>query len=92
MTKTIIDIIIMIKVTFDMDGLTFKLEVVEPQPVVHRGDVDGDDDVDIDDVTLLISYLLGKGVTINFANSDMDGSQSISIDDITLLIDVLLGK
>jgi hypothetical protein len=60
--------------------------------VVHRGDVDGDDDVDIDDVTLLISYLLGKGVTINFANSDMDGSQSISIDDITLLIDVLLGK
>ena len=80
------------KVTFDMDGLTFKLEVVEPQPVVHRGDVDGDEDVDIDDVTLLISYLLGKGVTINFANSDMDDSQSISIDDITLLIDVLLGK
>jgi len=77
--------------TFDLDHLTFKLEVVEPQPVILRGDVDGNGEVDIWDVTLLISRVLGEGVEIVFANSDLDGDNEISINDITIVIDIVLG-
>ena len=77
--------------TFDLNNLTFRLDVVQPQSIVFRGDVDDNKVVDIDDVTLLISYVLGHGVDINFINSDLDGDQTISIDDITALISIILG-
>ena len=55
-----------------------------------RGDVDGDGNVNIDDVTALIDYLLGTNSNINLQGADCDESGDISIDDVTTLIDYLL--
>jgi surface protein len=55
-----------------------------------RGDVDGDQNVNIDDVTALIDYLLGTNSNINLQGADCDESGDISIDDVTTLIDYLL--
>jgi len=56
-----------------------------------RGDVDGDGNVSISDVTALIDYLLSNdatGIDTDAADCDEDGS--ISISDVTALIDSLL--
>ena len=56
-----------------------------------RGDVDGDGDVNIADVTALIDYLLSgdaTGVDLDAADCDKDGD--VNIADVTSLIDYLL--
>ena len=56
-----------------------------------RGDVNGDDNVNISDVTDLINYLLGgtiSGFNVNAADCDQGGS--INISDVTALINFLL--
>lgn len=60
----------------------------EPETVAVRGDVDGNGNVNIDDVTALIDYLLKGGNTP--LNGDCDASGNITIDDVTSLIDYLL--
>ena len=55
-----------------------------------RGDVDDSGNVNIDDVTALIDYLLGTNTGINLQGADCDESGNISIDDVTALIDYLL--
>lgn len=56
-----------------------------------RGDVDGDGDVNISDVTALIDYLLTNDASnINLNNADCNQDSSINISDVTALIDYLL--
>lgn len=58
---------------------------------VLAGDVDGDGKLNIDDVALLISYLLSaNGDMINMDNADVDGDKNINISDVTTLIRMLL--
>ena len=79
--------------TFNVDNNTFMLQVLETQPVVKRGDVDGNGMVDIDDVALLISVILGNNNSeYNSLNSDLDGDNVLSIDDVTLIIAMILGN
>ncbi|MBQ6079703.1 MAG: PCMD domain-containing protein [Muribaculaceae bacterium] len=60
-------------------------------PNVKRGDVNGDGNVTIADVTALIDYLLtGNASAINLANADVNNDEGISIADVTALIDMLL--
>lgn len=61
---------------------------------VTLGDVNGDNSVDIDDVTLLISYILGNATAnqIQMAAADLNGDNSIDIDDVTALIARILGN
>ena len=55
------------------------------------GDVNGDDVVSIEDITVLIDYLLsGNEDIINPYAADVNGDGSISIADVTALIDLLL--
>lgn len=54
------------------------------------GDVNGDNSVNISDVTALIDYLLTGHTSIVFENADVDGDDGISISDVTALIDKLL--
>ena len=61
----------------------------EPEIQALRGDINNDGMVSIDDVTILIDYLLAGG-NINEVNADCNHSGHISIDDVTLLIDYLL--
>jgi Leucine-rich repeat (LRR) protein len=56
-----------------------------------RGDVDGNGNVNISDVTALIDYLLsGNASGINVSAADCDQNGAINISDVTALIDYLL--
>ena len=56
-----------------------------------KGDVDGDGNVNISDVTTLIDYLLsGDASGLNLAGADCDQGGSVNIADVTALIDYLL--
>ena len=56
-----------------------------------RGDVDGDGQVKISDVTALINYLLsGDASSINLQAADCDQDGNIKISDVTALINYLL--
>ena len=57
---------------------------------VVRGDVDGDGNVSIDDLTMLIDCLLTGAEASQGADCDLDGE--ISIDDVTALVDFLLSS
>ena len=59
--------------------------------VATRGDVNGDNNVSIGDVTELIDYLLsGNATGINLDAADCNQDSSVSIGDVTTLIDYLL--
>ena len=56
-----------------------------------RGDVDGNQRVEMDDLTLLINYLLGgdaSGINMEGANCDLE--DDVTMDDLTVLINYLL--
>lgn len=57
-----------------------------------RGDVSGNDRLSIDDVTMLIDYLLGDPSLDEFqvAATDVNGDGVTTISDTTALIDMLL--
>ncbi|MBQ9575713.1 MAG: hypothetical protein IJV11_02425, partial [Muribaculaceae bacterium] len=60
---------------------------------VMSGDVDGDGNINIQDVTALINFLLkGDASMINTANADVDADGSIKIGDVTTLINLLLSS
>ena len=55
------------------------------------GDVNDDGQVNITDVTLLISAVLNDNFTdINQTNADLDDSGNLNITDVTLLIALVL--
>ena len=56
-----------------------------------RGDVNGDGNVNITDVTDLIDYLLsGNTSAVNLVAADVNGDNNVNITDVTDLIDYLL--
>ncbi len=60
-------------------------------PEVKLGDVNGDGQVNISDVTALIDYLLSDDASgVNLSEADCNRDGSISISDVTALIDYLL--
>lgn len=64
---------------------------IAPMPVVP-GDVNGDGNVGIADVTDLIDYILGNELdSFNEANADIDSDGNITIADVTGIIDAMLG-
>lgn len=57
----------------------------------QRGDVDGDGDVSISDVSLLIDYLLsGSATDFNLVGADADQDGEVGIADASAIIDYLL--
>ncbi len=59
------------------------------QPQVLKGDIDGDGEVTIGDVTALIDILL-SGDTMSNPAADVDEDGEVIISDVTALIDILL--
>jgi len=61
-----------------------------------RGDADDDGDLDLDDLTAIIDYMLnGDETAINKDNADCNvkgGDGSVNLDDVTALIDYLLNN
>ena len=59
--------------------------------VVLRGDVNGDGQVTIADVTALVNIILGsQGGDTSVA--DLNGDSQITIADVTSLVNIILGK
>lgn len=72
-------------------GITLQATQSGSGSTVVKGDVNGDGDMSIDDVTTLIDYLLSNNVNIiNQEAADIDEDGRISIDDVSTLIDLLL--
>ena len=57
-----------------------------------NGDTNGNGELNISDVTVLIDELLESGSTTSFnaINADINGDGNITISDVTALIDKLL--
>ena len=56
-----------------------------------RGDVNNDQNVDINDVTALINYVLtGNAAGVNMANANCDLQGNVDINDVTALINFVL--
>ena len=71
---------------------TSSYTIVFPEvPAFIPGDVNDDQSVDIDDVTLLIAHIL-HGDSINELAGDMNEDDSIDIDDVTAIIQMILGN
>lgn len=66
------------------------LEEGETPPVGKRGDLNGDNIVDVSDVNLMIDMVLGKWNPIPAA--DLNNSGLVDVSDVNLLIDIVLGK
>ena len=56
-----------------------------------RGDLNGDDIVDVTDVSIMIDMVLGKQEH-NLAIGDLDGNSMIDVSDVSAIIDIVLGK
>jgi len=68
------------------------LLITKGQPT-QLGDVNNDGERDINDVTTLIDYVLGKDPhPINLDAANVNEYGDIDIDDIITLIDILLGN
>ena len=63
---------------------------VEPPATVIPGDVNGDNDVTIADVSALIDMLLENGPYT--PGADVNGDNDVTIADVSALIDILLGN
>ena len=74
------------------DRIAWMDEKLDYDPTAYkRGDVDGDGNVSIADVTALIDYLLsGNSDGVNTVNADCNEDSAINISDVTALIDYLL--
>ena len=60
-------------------------------PQLLKGDVNGDGDVNVNDVTVLINYILGKNPTpFVEANANVNGDEGINVNDVTALINLIL--
>ena len=72
-------------------GDYFALDNIKIAPKTMRGDVDGDGDVGVADVTTLIDYLLtGNETGVNLAAANVDGDSTVGVADVTALIDYIL--
>jgi hypothetical protein len=58
-----------------------------------KGDINGDGEVNVADVTTLVDYILGKNPTnCNESACDINGDNEINVSDVTSLVDIILGK
>ena len=70
-----------------------RFEHIEGMTVMGNGDVNGDGQLSISDVTALIDMLLsGQTGAANPINADVDGNGEVTIKDVTSLIDKLLNS
>lgn len=78
----------------DLEGVTAVYLTTAPeQPEVVSGDVDGDGEIGVSDVTSLVDLLLaGELRQLNHEAADVDGDGMIGISDVTTLVDELLNK
>ena len=86
-----------IQAHYTVDGVTTSSNIVYlevyPKPITLLGDVNCDGNVNIADVTMLISYVLGSRPNpFNKFNADVTEDNTLNIADVTRLISMILSK
>ena len=73
---------------------TFFVYTVTPVEMTHLlGDVNLDGEINMEDVTMLVAYILGKQMdTFSEENADVNGDDDITIADVTALVNIVLSK
>ena len=66
-------------------------EISVTTPLFAKGDINGDGQVAIGDVTLLVNIILGKSTDAS-GRADVNGDGQINISDVTALVNLILGK
>ncbi|MCZ6698375.1 MAG: hypothetical protein O7D94_05520, partial [Planctomycetota bacterium] len=56
----------------------------------HSGDLDGSGGVDLSDVPIFVSTLLGEGSALDECSADLNGDGSADGDDLQSFVDALL--
>ena len=81
-----------VTVTYTYDALGNRTKkVVTASAVSTRGDVDGSGQVDIDDLAVLVDYLMsGNSNGVNLSNADCSQDGGVDINDVSSLIDYFL--
>ncbi len=77
-----------------IDGGTSNPGYFTAKPAFLLGDVNGDGQITIADVTALVNIILGKDTTgqYNHAAADVNQDNQITIADVTALVNIILGK
>ena len=68
------------------DATGFLVSVIK---VAIKGDVNGDDAVNVADIAAIISQMAGTG---NYSDADVNGDGSVNVADIATVIDIMAGK
>ena len=63
----------------------------DAEPDINYGDSNGDGDVNLSDVTLLLRYMLGWNVDADVSAADVNGDGNITLRDATLLLQFIAG-
>ena len=75
------------------DDLTSPIHLdLEYTPELLVGDANEDGAVNVNDITTIINYILGKNpAPFNFNNANVNGDNKVDVLDITALINIILG-
>lgn len=66
-------------------------QVTLAQSISRKGDVNEDGEIDLNDLTTLINYLLDKNPSqFSFSNADVNDTSEVDLNDLTALINMLL--
>jgi hypothetical protein len=68
------------------DVVSFTYKATRPE----RGDVNGDGNINVTDVTTLVNMILGV-VPTDMVTADVNGDGKINVSDVTALINIILG-
>ena len=76
--------------TFTDDDTGFRLALTS---VLKRGDINGDNKVDVSDVNIIINIMLGKAQASQYSgNPDLNNDTHVDVSDVNAVINIMLGK
>lgn len=65
---------------------------VDDVELIYKGDVNGDSNVNINDVVSLVNIILGNQNDYDIYKADVNGDKSININDVVTLVNRILGN